>query len=78
MPSKHFEQHIVNSSLKNAVCSNDVINFQFSSKISLGIMFELKMKNKATEEGRNELLHLYFIFKMNCLEDNGFCNLPAL
>ena len=42
--------------------------------MSLGIMLEFKMINKAMEEVENELLDPYLIFTTNYPEDNRFCN----
>ena len=47
-------------------------------KISLGIMLESKMNNKAMEKGKNELLHPYFIFRTDYLDGNRFGNFSAL
>ena len=46
--------------------------------MSLGIMLELIMNNKAMEKGKNELVHPYFIFRTNYLEGNRFGNFSVL
>ena len=46
--------------------------------MSSGIMLESKMIHKAIEEGGNELLYPYFIFRTDYLDGNRFGNFSAL